>query len=83
MLFIIIITIITLLLYVYIFDIRHIELFIIYTDVKLELTGSVRDGFALKESDTNIQIVAPKDANFLTVFTEIHKTLQTNGTGFS
>ena len=52
-----------------------------HTDVNLELSGSVRAGFALKDSDTNIRIVAPRDSNFLAIFTELHQMLETMGEG--
>ena len=50
-----------------------------HADVNLELSGSVRAGFALKESDTNIRIVAPRDSNFLEIFTELYRVLETMG----
>ena len=50
-------------------------------EVTLQVCGSVRAGFALKSSDTNIRIIAPKTANLAIVMTEIRDTLLKCGKG--
>lgn len=51
----------------------------VFIDVTLQVCGSVRSGFALKESDTNIRIVAPKTANLAIVMKGIYDTLLKSG----
>lgn len=52
-----------------------------FTGVRLQLCGSLRAGFALKDSDTNVRILAPKTANLAVAMAEIHKVLLKLGKG--
>lgn len=50
-----------------------------FTDVHLQICGSVKTGFALKGSDTNIRIIIPKTGNPAHVMMEILKVVREHG----
>ncbi|XP_067935578.1 terminal uridylyltransferase 4-like [Watersipora subatra] len=51
--------------------------------LRLQICGSVKAGFALRGSNTNVRIITPKTANLATVMTEIYDALVALGSPYT